>query len=504
MQFATGKVLAAVGLAGLFLAAQAQAANYALEITNIKPAGTVIPANHRIYRAYPGFVYNIRAAVIGGAYPYTYSLSNAPAGMTINAQTGEINWPSATGNATPTLTVVDSEGTRATATWSITTSSTGFRFVDAAAGRPSASNGCSSSCGTGAIDSPWRTMSDVFRSRSAAGTTTYFKNGVYQVLDLPRADPGGAWERVEFESPSTSVSWIAYPGHSPIIDFGYNGSNSAPIIRLDGGDVYVDGFETRNSHIMAFQFPSGGNGPTFRRLRLHHHGPGFNGSNASLIMTTRGNATNMVIQNCEFYASPADVTIKIYGQAKLLIEDNVFHDAQNGIELKDSVLQFTVRRNRFYNISNMAIGGNMATDDSPTSGEMLFNNVNASQFALDVNQNGVASRIYIYRNTFVGRVQVRNTSTANGPFTFTRNVIINTDPGNHLYLSNVSAPQVIVLVDNLVGTPSQNIVDASGVLTTAYASYRTTHGHGTLSPTTPTTGGTAPSAPSNVRIVTGS
>src|SRR4029450_11310559 len=133
MHFGNAKLLGALGLAAVVFGAQsAHAANYPLRITNVKPAGTGgLPSGARIFRAYPAFVYNIRAGVVGGASPYTSSLTNAPSGMTIDARTGEINWPSASGNATPTLTVVDSEGARATATWTITTSATPFRFIDA-------------------------------------------------------------------------------------------------------------------------------------------------------------------------------------------------------------------------------------------------------------------------------------------------------------------------------------------------------------------------------------
>ena len=74
-------------LAIMSLAQPSFAANYPLELTNIGPS---LASNNRIYRAYPGLEYNIRAAVIGGDYPYSFTLSNAPAGMTINAQTGPI------------------------------------------------------------------------------------------------------------------------------------------------------------------------------------------------------------------------------------------------------------------------------------------------------------------------------------------------------------------------------------------------------------------------------
>lgn len=503
--FGNMKLSSAFGLAAILLTGQvAHAANYPLEITNIKPSGTgSMPAEARIYHAYPGLVYNIRAGVIGGAYPYTYSLTGAPSGMTINAQTGEITWPSPTGAATPTLVVVDSEGTRVTSAWTVTAATTRFKFVDAANGRPSSSNGCSSNCGTGAVDSPWRSLGDVYRSTSATGNIIYVKAGTYRVTDLPRDDAGSDWERIDFR---TSCQWVAYPGQRPIIDFGYvPGSENGPFIRLSATASYIDGFETINSHVMAFQHPGVAGTMTFRKIRFHHHNSGggdLNGSNAAFIMTTRGDAAFGVIQDNEFYDS-SEVAIKMYMHRKLLVENNIFRDMVKGIELKDSQQQFTVRGNTFRNISYMAIGGNMAADSYATTGEILFNNVSA-QMALDVNQNAEAREIYIYRNTFVGRVQVRNYG---GTFRFTNNVIVSSDAGtpsgSHIYHYEVTTPQMIILVNNLVGYPNNNVVDANGALTTAYASYRPTHGHGTISPTPPPGGDAAPSAPSNVRVISG-
>ena len=511
--FGNMKLSSAFGLATILLTGQmAFAANYPLEITNIKPAGTGgMSANARIYHAYPGLVYNIRAAVVGGAYPYTYSLTGAPGGMTINAQTGEINWPSPSGTATPTLVIVDSEGTRVTSTWTITAATTRFKFVDAASGRPSSSNGCSSSCGTGAVDSPWRSLGDVYHSPSSVGSIIYVKAGTYRITDLPRDDENGAWERVDFNVSETSCQWLAYPGQRPRIDFGFvPGGQAAPFIRLSGSPAYIDGFETINSHVMAFQSGSSVPGPTFRKNLFHHHNAGggdLNGTNAAFIMTIRGDSSYTVIQDNEFFDSTDDA-IKVYMQRKLLVENNIFRDQYKGIEIKDSIEQFTLRGNTFSNISLMAIGGNMAADSYRTTGEILFNNVN-SPLALDLNQNALAGAIYVYRNTFVGRVQVRNTSTSNGPYRFQNNVLVSSDAGtpngSHIYHVEGSAPQQVIIVNNLVGYPNNNVVDASGALTAAYASYRPTHGHGTISPTPGGGGGsgTPPTAPSNVRIVTG-
>jgi len=475
------------------------AANYPLELINPKPASAPgQAASSRIYRAYPALEYNIRAAVIGGAFPYTFALTNAPAGMSVDAR-GVIVWSNPQATATPTLTVRDSEGAQVTATWTIQVTPNGFRFV-------SATNGTAAPTGTGTLANPWRTMADVYHN---AGTLdiVYFRAGTYNQLNLPRTT--GGWERVEWGG-SRPTTWLAYPGEVPIIDFGYQaGVENGPMIRIGDSDAdgqsrppYVDGFETRNSRIIGFQT---GSAATFRRLKMHHLLVGGDGSNAAHIMTLTQSppVVGMVIQDSEFYSAATEsTTIKIYAQEKTLIEDTIHHSSYVGIELKDDVRRYTVRNNLFYNISRHAIGGNM--HETGTTGEICFNTVlqagGGMKYALEVNQDGMAGVTHIYRNTLVGRVRMRSAIGSNGPFYWNNNVIVSDDAGtpsgSHIVYENVSAPERIVVRDNLARYPSDNVVDSSGRLTAAYASYLGTHGSQVV-------GGVnnRPSAPTNLRVV---
>ena len=491
--------------------------HFPLELLNIKPVGVPpsgLDPDSRIYRAYPGLPYNIRAAVIGGVYPYTYALTNAPADMTIDANTGEITWTSPQANATPTITVTDAVGAQVSSTWPIAVATASFKFIDAVNGVNAANNGCSSNCGTGTATNPWRSIKDMGLNASP-NDITYFKAGTYRVTDMARSGAGGLWEAVIFSDLSRSTIWLAHPGARPLIDFGFTGGAEwGPMITLSGNTAYVDGFETINSHIMAFQVGSTIQGPTFRKLRMHHHGPGVNGSNASMIMTIQNYpnaAYGMVVQDSELYDSPSDNILKIYSQNKMLIEGNSFHDTVTAMELKADVRQFTVRGNTMFNIRTnvyqaVAIGGNMhgisSTNAPTTGGEINFNLVRDSdQLALNLNQDGMAIPIYVYRNTFVGGVNVENTDAADGPFVFNNNVIVNnnagTVAGTHVTLNNVSAPgRVVVNANNLTGYPSNNIVDVNGRLTAAYSQYVGTRGHQVVAGV----GAGLPATPRNLRI----
>jgi hypothetical protein len=466
-------------------------ANYPLQIILPRPAGTspdagapTISANHRIFWAYPGALYNIRSAVIGGVYPYTYSLQNAPSGMTINSETGEINWPNPLAGATNiSFRVTDAAGTQIATTWSIAVNSARFIFLNASSPKG----------GNGSWASPYQQISEI-PSSTHAGKIAYFMSGTYQVLDMARVTRTGdtSWERVEFNGSSKPLSWLEYPGQSAVIDFGWKGSDVVPLIRMTDGPIYLDGFETANSHNMAFQFGASHFG-VVRRMNMHHQGPGQDGANSAFLMflSNYGSpAIGTVIQDNTF----SDITygtgncaLKMYSLNKSLVEDNIFHSTDAGgeaiVAIKSDIPRFTVRRNTFYDIRTPAIGGNMHRINDATSGEILFNNVRAgASVALFINQDGQAGRIDVYRNTFNGRVWVRNTDSGDGPFNFYNNVIVSGDPPgrwiseSRIHFENVTDAARIIATNNLEGTPSQNLTDSSGSLSAPNAAYLGTHG----------------------------
>jgi hypothetical protein len=482
---------------------------YPLEILNIKPVGTPpsgMPAASRIYHAYPGLTYNIKAAVIGGLYPYSFTLANAPAGMTVNASTGEINWPSPSANASPTLTIRDSAGNQISTTWPITVGTAGFRFIDA-------TNGNDSGAGTAA--SPWRTVARA-KTASSVGDIWYFRRGTYRVQSEfgPLSNPGTSRYAADFRSGESVVMWLGYPGETPVIDYEYFGNASAgqyfPTIAMSGGLVYVDGFELRNTQHFFFLNYGNGQGPLYRRLSMHNQGKGWieNGSNTSFLMYEHAQPQSYgaVIQDNTFY--DGGLGIKQYDLLNPLIADNVFYDLSSGIEEKAGTTRFTIRGNNFYRIGYLsgiewAIGGNMNTQNGfVVSGEVCFNLARMNDLndeAYNFNWMGNAGRIDAYRNTFVGKVTAIAVDSSDGPFSLSSNVIINNDNvSNHVGFDQVTDPSRITMTNNLSGFPSNNIVDANGNLTAAYAQYVGNRGYqlgaGGGS------GTQVPGAPQNLRI----
>ena len=474
-------------LAGAFAlciggAARAAAQHFPLEITSPKPVGPApngLDGNHRVYRAYPGLEYNIRVAVVGGTFPYRFALSGQPAGMIIDAGTGGISWPSPAASATINVSVTDSAGASSQTTWGVTVGTKGFVFVDAARGRDLAgTNGCTAACGTGTVENPWRTLEDVYKGATGSDIV-YLRAGSYSLPPgIPRIAPGTIEEVVVFSEAKNPVIWLAYPGDArPVIDFAYTGKGEVPRIRLTGGTIYVDGLRTTRSRCMVFHlFQTRQRGSVVRRTAMDTHGPGQDGSNCSFIMIKQEYGTpayGSIFQDNGFSGlkqGSGNSGIKLYSQFKPLVADNTFTQFEAGSEaiaVKSDITQFTVRGNRL-DVGGIALGGNMAATMETTYGEFVFNNAKGDEYAMIVNQNGAAGRIFVSRNTLRGRILILNTDARDGPFTFSGNVIVNRDGGNSpkpfLTFESVSAPVQVVQKDNLTGAPDRGLVDAAGNL----------------------------------------
>lgn len=254
----------------------------ALEI--LQPRST-LDAAHRHNHAYPGLEFSIRVAAVGGVYPYTYSLANGGAGMSINARTGVITWPSPVTDCTPTVTVTDSHGSTDAQTWTITVGTTGWRFVDAV-------SGTTHPTGDGTIANPWRTLEDVIE-QSSAGDRVIFRAGTY---DFSGITTGSAGAEGLYLDVNTSTVWLAYPGESPVLDYREDtlGVN-APAVYLNA-EAYVDGFEIKDGYHKFIQCEQ------FTIWRCDFWGLASTGvSNNAYVMTGHGTGRyGIVIQDSTF------------------------------------------------------------------------------------------------------------------------------------------------------------------------------------------------------------
>lgn len=450
-----------------------------------------LDTNNRFYRAYPGLIYSVQIAAIGGTYPNTYRLDSGPTGMSINSTTGELSWASPTESGSPhavRVTVTDSAGETATVTWPITVTTQGFRFVDAVNGR-SVANG-----GTGTLANPWRSMADWYINKydsSYRGTFLYFRTGTYRTAEAPIED--GYRLALPGNKP---IVWLAYPGEKPVIDV-----TSSHVAPYGGGcsNLYFEGLEFRNfTTNFGVRIDSNADNVTFRRNTFANLPSGYGGSgtNASGLMISNGGGVG------NYFAIVENTFRDMYGQGygvlgywsnKVLIQGNTatnFNVSDSkAIGPKTNNSYWFIRDNRI----NVAQGQGIWVDTySYTANiEIAYNLVRASNdAALWIGQEPATyGRFEMYRNTFIGGdIKISNLSTSSGPVSFLNDVVVTTSGGTMNTAESSAAASRMTQSDLLVGSSSAGIVDASGNLTTAYQSYLGRMGY-------QRSGGTTPSSP---------
>lgn len=350
-------------------------------------------------RAYPGTEFNMRPAVIGGTWPYHFSLRTSPAGMTIDARTGTITWlaPLTAGAVQVAVALVDQAGRTAEQTFTLTVGKEGFYFVS-----PSGDD-----ANPGTFERPWKT---VMRAAQAvadpAQATLYLRTGTYPVEVPPT--PGKTNSNVLRINNTSPRRWMAWPGEKPVIDLGFTEAvwkstlatliaeadakfaadptadpakkytsvttiNYGHRIYIDAGtdDLLFDGLEVKNANYYMFLMYNGmKRGLTWRRCNLHHlYADG--GENPSFIFGYAAARTyermpgmdgksqeeacpwgsrplaqpylNTVVQECTFSDRPYDTInqsghgggITWYTTQGSLIEDNRFEPMQYGVTLSD-------------------------------------------------------------------------------------------------------------------------------------------------------------------------
>lgn len=473
---------------GIFFPINTFSSNYPLEI--IQPKAGLNTLN-RFYKAYPGLEYNVRMAVIGGTYPYTYSLASAPAGMIINSTTGEINWPNPIASGTPyniTARVLDSELSEQTVSWTILVTTTGFRFIDSVNGTLATAGG------TGSISNPWKSFIDIYegndyasKSRNSyAGEFLYFRNGTYTVGDGYREEDSGI--NVPFVNNYKPQVWLAYPGENPVINL-----QPAYIHIYSGGsNLYFDKLEfnvTGNARGKGVQIDSGGSNVTFRKNTFHGITNGYiGGNNALLFIGDAGKGNFWSIQDNIGYDVNLGYWLLGYSANKVLVENNYVYNVEiHSISPKLNTSMWFIRGNRVFGTSNNGILVQYYATSTDIEISHNFVKMTTGK-AVRLNSESVTTggKVYVLRNTLLGGVEAIRTTSTNGPFYFNNNVIINeTTYQDKIQRTSIDDASRLIIQNNLTGNSSANIVDSNGNLTTDYSSYLGIYGYQTGLTSTP-------------------
>ena len=457
------------------------AANYPLEI--IQPRANLNPLN-RFYKAYPGLEYNVRMAVIGGVYPFSYSLTTYPTGMTIDEATGEITWSNPTTVGSPhavTAKVVDSDATEQTVSWTITVTTSGFRFIDAVDGLTVAGGG------TGTLANPWKTMADFYEgsvygskyAASYAGEFLYWRSGTYE-LDAykencvdPQTDVSNEC-RVPFVEGYKPVVWLAYPGETPIINHNSGGHDAYIMFYQNSNNTYIDGltFDVNGSTRSKSIVFAGGNDTTYRRNTTSGIDHAHAGGNNSLFFVTDGQRVS-VQDNIASDVTGGGYFVLGYHSIKNLIENNIVSGiGGHSISAKTDTKNWTIRGNKITGSTVTGISTQCYPDLMDT--EISHNYVKVASgdaMRLNFEWDEDTGAEYIHHNTLVGPVELINAVATNGPWRFYNNVIVNSTAGDKVTKTGWTTSSSYTNIDSLSETVEANILDSNGFLLPAYAEY---------------------------------
>ncbi len=462
-----------------------------------------LPTNHRMKFAYPGLLYEVRVACVGGVYPYLYEItSGAGSGMTIDADTGVISWPNPTTNATPTVRVTDTLGSTVSETWTITVSTSNWVFVDPVSGTTFGDGG------TGSIGNPFRTLEDVFE-HTGAGKRAYLMSGSYNFTGITHlgalcSGPGQQeGDYIELIASSMADVWIAYPGATPVINFGGQTCATGCVIGWSGETLWMEGLECRNGFWKFFNGGGGSNGGgTFWRNEFHEYAIGS--SNSSFMMWNHAGPPRVyapVVQENNFHNEDGSQTpseglgILLYDNTRALIEANTYQNMTSTFSPKAGNDSFTFRGNTVvdchYALSSNFNVYELSGNNEPASGEICFNNYIGPWDFDDPNSDigcvefgptwGVTvDAVHVYRNTLNGPVSFCCLTASQGPVVMFRNVIVNsyssTTPYTHMReVPGFGSPDwgQVDDVENLKGVVADGVINQStGLL---QGSYRTTY-----------------------------
>jgi len=355
-------------------------------------------------KAYPDLAYETRIGVVGGQFPYQYTLPNSK-GLVVDKNTGEVIWtPSAdqVGTHNFDAVITDSKNTTINYSFSINVTLNGFLFVDAVKGANNPDNG--------SIDSPFQSLKYAV-SRSESDDFIYMREGNYI--------EGG----VRFSASSSTIIQ-AYPQEAPNIDIsddswtytnnvklgvfkGLKLSNCAPKcvwIETSADLLFYDNTfddaldkcadDVRKNCNPSFIFFTGHNKPEARHSMVRVLDNKFSN------FTNTGSVTD-----------GATVAFDVFDS---LFANNILTNMGNfGFYDKDNSKRNVYRENFITGANSGAIA--ILGQDGTTEVAVHHNLIIGNDRGVSICGNGPCTKLYIHHNTFY------NTSSAYFDFAFTSN-----------------------------------------------------------------------------------
>ena len=369
-----------------------------------------------IDKAYPGIEYNYRVAVKGGEYPYQFTLVEGPSGMTINKKTGEILWtPASSLTDTVVVRISDMAGNSLVHQFDITSTKTGFYFVDGAKG--------SDTSNTGSESSPWKTMKHASATADSS-SYVYVKKGTYnETFSIASKNCG---------------RFMAYPGDAVVVIGGFS---------INGGEKRLfQGFAfDGNMRRWLFSVDGYAKNLIWRKNNMHTCGSTDRENPAFIFFWNDsgnpikglGGYDNVVIHENVFYdlrdpESYHCASVTTFDVQDMLYEDNVAYDIDGaGIKDKDMGYMNTIRNNVIYDCNT---GISLTSQGGQSKIEVSYNHVYNCSAAFNIGSDGYINNAFVHHNTLLGAIKYGGwlDNPTSGNINMSRNIIGNGNSKVHV------------------------------------------------------------------------
>jgi len=429
--------------------------------------------------------------------------------MTIDRKSGTIIWANPQASAQNIgLTVTDANGNSVQSSWSINVTSDSFIFVDAGA----------QDGGDGTISNPFNSIEDFLALDSSyVSDIVYFRDGIYDLPVWGGATSSGASSCSLDRDGGDAHIWLGYPNENVTIDFGGNKFIAANLtnplapyyfahMRWYNAQEYGIRADSHLDYVVLYDMDC----DTLHTTHTINENMGW------YFTPYVGAGHYLMFLDSKFHDYTDTTGIgSFYEQDKMLIEGNQFYNQLVGelngsfsaISPKTSVTRSTIRgnsivvsyRNCFGSGWNSQFGEYSLTGTRSHGNEVCFNlflKDSESDTASMINPGAESGSTYYYRNTWRGRINMRNINSTmypgtttcgnplqvvpdaecgdNGPFVFENNVMQNQDAGVYYdYTSGPNPENYVPMMDNLTG--SEGLIDSDGLLINR--TYVGTYGH---------------------------
>jgi len=283
------------------------------------------------------------------------------------------------------------------------------------------------------------------------------------------------------------VIWLAYPGESVTIDFAATGANEVELFDMDGENIWLEGFTIRRTQCLGYRFDGRDQqfGVVVRWFTGQEMINGSGSSNCSYLLWDSipdGPSYHDTLQLSNFLDSAsASCAIKTYSTLEPLFETSFYGESADNeamLALKVLASASTVRANYFDGNAPTGIGGNMNDDPlgsyGVTSGEIYHNlclgsgtGTQEGCLTLGVSKIDIGPQWYVYRNTFLGKINISNLVTADGPYTFSDNVLLNSQaasgscPAKYTCHSVTDYTRLVDNADNVKGLDDGSVANTT-------------------------------------------